>query len=241
MLLSWHGFGTRTNSRLEWLDDSLAYAAPVPTRRDAGLETERVKHIYERMAAGYDRQLDWVDGFMFRDGRAWVCSQAHGDVLEVAIGTGRNLPLYPADARLTGVDLSPAMLELARRRGAVLGREVDLRLGDAQALPFRDATFDAVVSTLAFSTIPDPDKAAAEARRVLRPGGLLLVLDHVRSPIRAVRLIQRLLDPILVRFQGDHVLREPLEPLTAAGFRIEVAERARWGIVECIAARALAG
>lgn len=206
-------------------------------RQGTGEETERIKRIYERMAAGYDRQLDRVETFMFGDGRAWVCDQARGDVLEIAIGTGRNLAFYAADVRLTGIDLSPAMLEVARQRGAALGRAVDLRLGDAQALPFDDASFDAVVSTLALCTIPDPGRAVAEARRVLRPGGRILLLDHVRSPSRAVRLVQRLLDPILVRFAGDHLLRELVEHVEAAGFQVEHVERSRWGIVERLTAR----
>jgi ubiquinone/menaquinone biosynthesis C-methylase UbiE len=206
-------------------------------RRDTGGETERIKRIYERMAVGYDRQLDRVENLVFGDGRAWVCGQARGDVLEIAIGTGRNLAFCAADVRLTGIDVSPAMLERARRRAAALGRAVDLRLGDAQALPFKDASFDAVVSTLAMCTVPDPGRAVAEARRVLRPGGRFLLLDHVRSPSRAVRLVQRLLDPILVRFAGDHLLREPVEHLEAAGFEVEHVERSRWGIVERITAR----
>ncbi len=129
------------------------------------------------------------------------------------------------------------MLALARSRAAALGTLVELRLGDATRLPFDDASFDTVVSTLALCTIPDPSGAVAEARRVLRRGGRFLVLDHVRSPSWPVRLVQRLLDPILVRFEGDHLLREPLDLLQAAGFEITEVERSRWGIVERAAAR----
>ena len=200
-------------------------------------ETERIRRIYERMAPGYDRQLGFVESFLFGDGRRWVCSRARGDVLEIAIGTGLNLPCYPPNVRLTGIDLSPAMLELARSRAAALGTLVELRLADATRLPFDDASFDTVVSTLALSTIPDPSGAVGEARRVLRRGGRFLLLDHVRSPSWPVRLVQRLLDPILVRFEGDHLLREPLDLLQAAGFEITEVERSRWGIVERAAAR----
>jgi SAM-dependent methyltransferase len=189
------------------------------------------------MAPSYDSQLEKIERFMFQDGRAWVCSRAHGRVLEVGIGTGRNIALYAADVDLVGVDLSPAMLDLSRQRAATLGRAVDLRVADAERLDFPNASFDTVVSTLVLCTIPDPARAVAEVRRVLRPGGRFVLLDHVRSPTLAVRLVQHILDPLLVRFEGDHLLREPTLLLTAAGFAIEELERRRWGIVERVSAR----
>lgn len=127
-------------------------------------------------------------------GREWVCAQASGDVLEIALGTGRNLPYYPSDVRLTGIELSPMMLELARKRAADLGRQVDLRLGDAQALDFADQSFDTVVCTFALCTIPDERQAVAEAYRVLRPGGRFVLVEHVRSPWLPVRAVQRILE-----------------------------------------------
>jgi ubiquinone/menaquinone biosynthesis C-methylase UbiE len=125
---------------------------------------------------------------LFVDGRHWVCSQAEGEVLEIAAGTGRNLRHYPPGVRLTAIELSPAMLELARREATALGREADLRVGDAQALEFPDESFDTVVRTLSLCTIPDDRAAVGEVRRVLRPGGRFLLLAHVRSPVRAVRV-----------------------------------------------------
>ena len=100
-------------------------------------ETERVRAIYERMAGGYDRMIATWERLLFEDGRQWVCSRARGSVLEIGVGTGRNLEAYPDDVQLVGIDLSPAMLGLARARARHLGRDVDLRLGDAQALSFR--------------------------------------------------------------------------------------------------------
>src|SRR6266496_3538562 len=207
------------------------------TRNRDTRETERVLRLYEKEAHKYDREMNFFDRLLFGGAREWVCAQASGEVLEIGIGTGRNLPHYRDDVRLTGVELSPAMLEIARARAGELGREVDLRLGDAQALEFPDESFDTVVCTLALCTIPDARGAVAEARRVLRPGGHILLLEHVRSPLLPVRLIERLLEPLAVRFAADHLTREPLDYLAAEGFQIEQLERSKLGIVERVRAR----
>jgi ubiquinone/menaquinone biosynthesis C-methylase UbiE len=199
-------------------------------------ETQRVRALYEDEAPRYDRQIRFFERVLFGDGRHWVCSQAEGDVLEIAVGTGRNLAHYPAGVRVTAIELSPAMLELARRRAERVGREVDLRVGDAQTLEFDDERFDTVVCTLSLCTIPGDRAAVAEAKRVLRPGGRLLLLEHVRSPVAPVRAVQRAIDPLMVRFQGDHVMREPLEHLRAEGFVVERVLRSKWGIVERLSA-----
>jgi ubiquinone/menaquinone biosynthesis C-methylase UbiE len=133
------------------------------------------------------------------------------------LGLGRNHPFYPPRVRLTGIDLSAAMLTKAQERALSLGHDVTLRIGDAYALDFPYESFDSVGMTLALCTIPDVGKAIAEAKRVLRPGGRLILLEHVGSPVQPVRLVQRLLDPLLVRWKGDHLMREPLEPLNREG------------------------
>jgi ubiquinone/menaquinone biosynthesis C-methylase UbiE len=204
---------------------------------ESATETERVRRIQDKEAPRYDRQMRFFEPMLFSGGREWACSQVQGDVLEIAIGTGRNLPFYSDEVRLTGVELSPEMLAIGRRRAAELGREVELRIGDAQALEFDDGSFDTVIITLALCTIPDDRKAAAEAWRVLRPGGTLVLLEHVRSASLPVRAIQRLLDPLAVRFEADHLVREPLDYLADAGFAIESVEHSRLGIVERVLAR----
>jgi ubiquinone/menaquinone biosynthesis C-methylase UbiE len=129
------------------------------------------------------------------------------------------------------------MLEIARTRAKALGRDADLRLGDAQALEFPENSFDTVVCTLGLCSIPDDRAAVSEARRVLRPEGRFVLLEHVRSPALVVRGVQRILDPLFVRLQADHLVREPLEHLQATGFAIDELERSKWGIVERAAAR----
>lgn len=199
-------------------------------------ETERVRQLQDKVAPKYDRTMGRWEKVLFAGGREWVCAQASGDVLEIALGTGRNLPYYPRDIRLTGIELSPKMLEVARKRAADLGRGVDLRLGDAQALDFPDQSFDTVVCTFALCTIPDERKAVSEAHRVLRPGGRFVLIEHVRSPLLPVRLVERAIEPLTVRFEGDHLTREPMDHLESVGFEVEQLERSKLGIVERVLA-----
>jgi ubiquinone/menaquinone biosynthesis C-methylase UbiE len=200
-------------------------------------ETERVRRIQDKEAPRYDRQMGFFDRVLFAGGREWACSQVTGDVLELAIGTGRNLPHYPADVRLTGIELSAQMLEIARQRAEELARDVDLRIGDAQTLEFQDESFDTVIITFGLCTIPDDRAAMTEAHRVLRPGGRLVLLEHVRSPSLPVRALQRALDPFSIRFAADHLTRDPLDYLANVGFEIATVERLKWGIVERAVAR----
>jgi ubiquinone/menaquinone biosynthesis C-methylase UbiE len=200
-------------------------------------EAERVRRIYDELAGRYDRVIGLPERILFGGGRQWVCSQARGEVLDVAIGTGRNLPFYPKEVRLTGVDLSLAMLEVARVRARELGVEADLLVSDAQALPFPDESFDTVVITLSRCTIPNDREAVAEASRVLKPGGRLLLLEHVRSPALPVQAVQRVLDPLFVRLGADHLLREPLDHVEDAGLEVKRLERSKCGIVERVSAR----
>lgn len=204
---------------------------------DTLAESDRVRRIWDRLARRYDAKIRLSERLLFAGGREWVCSRARGEVLEVSIGTGRNLPLYPPDVRITGVDISGNMLARARARAAELRRDVKLRVGDAQALDLPESSFDTVVCTLGLCSIPDARATVAEMRRVLRPGGRVLLLEHVRSPQRLVRTIQRALEPITVWLGGDHLVREPLDLLAAEGFEIDEVERSKLGLVERVAAR----
>jgi ubiquinone/menaquinone biosynthesis C-methylase UbiE len=207
------------------------------TERSNTQPTERLRRYWDKHSTSYDREMAFLERVLFKDGRAWVCSQATGDVLEVAIGTGRNLPFFPPEVHLTGVEFSPAMLDLARQRAQTLGRPVDLRLGDAQALDLPDASFDTVVCTLSLCGIPDERRAVAEMKRVLRPGGRLLLLDHIAASSAWVRAIQWLLERITIPLGEEHFRRRPLLSVQAEGLVVELSQRSKLGIVERLVAR----
>jgi ubiquinone/menaquinone biosynthesis C-methylase UbiE len=173
----------------------------------------------------------------FAGGREWIGQQAQGRVLEVAIGTGRNLPHYRPEVTLTGIDLSPAMLAIARQRASELGREVDLREGDAEQLPFTDASFDTVVCALSLCSIPNPAAAVAEMNRVLGPGGRLVLLDHIGSSWPPIRAVQWLVERVTIRTAGEHFTRRQLPHVEACGLQIVQAQRLKAGSVERILAR----
>jgi ubiquinone/menaquinone biosynthesis C-methylase UbiE len=192
--------------------------------------------LWEQMAPRYDRDIRFWERVQFAGGREWIGARAKGRVLEVAIGTGRNLDHYPADLTITGIELSPAMLDIARHRAADLGRDVDLHVGDAQVLPFGEGSFDTVVCTLSLCNIPDPAKAIAEMHRVLRPGGRLLLLDHVGSTWPPIFAVQWLVERFTIRSTEEHMTRRQLPLVKAAGFIIDEVERLKAGTVERIAA-----
>ena len=203
----------------------------------AQVNRDRWRRYWDKHSASYDKQMRFFDRVLFADSRAWVCALAAGHTLEVAVGTGLNLPFYPAGVQLTGIDFSPAMLGIARRRAEHLGHAVDLRQADALALPFPDACFDTVVCTFSLCAIPDEPRAISEMTRVLRPRGLLLLADHIAGAAWPVRAIQRALEVVTVPLQGEHFLRRPLRQVQAEGLEVERRDRFKLGLVERLAAR----
>lgn len=205
---------------------------------ERALGNERQRRQYAKEAASYDRGSDLCERWLLgTDHRGWACSRATGRTLELAIGTGLNLAEYPSEVVLTGIDLTPEMLEQARRRAADIGRRVELCEGDAHALPFPDGAFDTVLATYAMCSVPDLPRAIAEARRVLRPGGRLILVDHVRSSVAPVFWLQRLMELAPSRTQ-DELTRRPIEQVREAGFTIEERDRLRAGVLERLVARA---
>jgi ubiquinone/menaquinone biosynthesis C-methylase UbiE len=157
---------------------------------------------------------------------------AIGDTLEVAIGTGLNLPHYPPDAHLTGLDLSPQMLALAKTNAKKIGRTIELKEGDAQNLPFADHSFDTVVCTYALCSVPDEARAIAEMKRVLKPGGRLILIDHVRSTVKPIFWLQWAYEFIPSRTKGEYMTRQPTLHVFRDDFEIKAHDRLRAGIIE---------
>jgi ubiquinone/menaquinone biosynthesis C-methylase UbiE len=202
--------------------------------------TERWHRYWDKKSRSYDREMRFFERILFGDARDWACSQAGGDVLEVAVGTGLNLDKYPKEVRLTGIDLSEQMLDIARDRARELGCTAELRQGDAHALPFDDASFDTVVCTFGLCAIPDIDAALDEMTRVLRPGGKLILVDHVVSSSRVARGVQRALEVVTIPIGGEHFLRRPLTKVRQRAYTVEQAERFKIGLVERVVARRVA-
>ncbi|MGW6130903.1 class I SAM-dependent methyltransferase [Cellulomonas sp. NPDC055163] len=211
--------------------------APRPEDR----ATERARRYFDTRADGYDDETRVAERRLLGEQRTWATSRASGAVLELAVGTGLNLPLYPAAVtRVLGVDLSAAMLDRARARvrDLGLGDRVELRQGDVQGLDVPDGTVDTVLATYALCTVPDPGAALREARRVLRPGGRLVLVEHGPASSRWARAVQRVLDPLAVRFQADHLLRAPRRSAVEAGFVVEHADQVGTaGLAHRVAAR----
>lgn len=194
---------------------------------------EKLRRSWAKRAGSYDRSIGFFERRLFgSEHRSWACSKAAGETLEVAIGTGLNLPLYPDGVKLVGIDLSPEMLEKAKARAAESSLDAILKEADAQELPFATASFDTVLCTYSLCNIPEPHLAVGEMKRVLRPGGRLVLVDHIRSSVKAVMWTQKAIEFVTKRLEGEHMTRRPLEQVEAHGF--EIVERDRLGRAEMV-------
>lgn len=185
--------------------------------------TATTKARYDRIAPLYDRMEGMMEPLFkpFRE-RLWI--QAHGKVLEVGIGTGKNLPFHPRGVHVVGIDLSDRMLARARERARQLGVPVELREGDAQNLAFPDHSFDTVVATFVFCSVPDPVRGLEELGRVVKRDGRILLLEHVRVDRPLIGPLMDLLNPLVVRLNGANINRRTIENVQRAGLEIESVE-----------------
>jgi ubiquinone/menaquinone biosynthesis C-methylase UbiE len=173
-------------------------------------------------AAAYDRSFEATEAAGLRQMRRRLLSDAEGRVLELGAGTGANLDLYPGNVgELVALEPDPHMAKRLRATVGASSRQASVSEAGAERLPFEDSSFDTVVSTLVLCTIPDPARALAETARVLRPGGRLLFLEHVRSEDPGIaRWQDRLEKPW--RFLGDgcHCNRDTVATIAASPLQL---------------------
>lgn len=196
---------------------------------------ERVTRVYDRLAPLYDLWSAPMERLGLERKRRRLLAQARGRVLEAGIGTARNLDCYPAETELSGIDISPRMIERARRRASRLGREVDFRVADVTALPFAAGAFDTTTATCLFCSVPDPVAGLRELGRVTRPEGRVLLLEHVRPAGRLAGALADAVSPLTARLFGPSLNRRTEEHVREAG--LEPVEVRRDGIWREIVAR----
>jgi ubiquinone/menaquinone biosynthesis C-methylase UbiE len=201
-------------------------------------ETRREQERYDRQARWYDVAVAPMEALAFLGLRRRLWSAVDGSqrVLEIGVGTGRNLAHYPAASRTVALDLSPEMLKRAAHKATRDGRTVDLLLADAQHLPFKDGVFDTVLATLVFCSVPDPVRGLAEAGRAARPDGQVVLLEHVRPENGVLGKAMDALNRLTAR-GGEYVNRDTAANVRKAGLEITREETYRMGIVKLLWAR----
>ncbi len=177
---------------------------------------------YNRLAPIYDRLETLMEALSFGRWREQLWGQVKGPkILEIGVGTGKNMPHYPPQAQVTAIDLSDRMVNRARARAQKLGLEVEVREMDAQRLDFPDDSFDAAVATFVFCSVPDPVLGLRELARVVRPGGQILLLEHVRAESPLLGRLMDWLNPLVVRVMGANINRQTGDNVRRAGLTLE--------------------
>lgn len=200
------------------------------------LTSQEISEKYNRFAPWYDFVEGIPDALGIKRLRRNLLRKASGTVLEVAVGTGKNLPYYPPGCQITAVDISEAMLERARRRAERLSLSVAFSLMDAEALSFPSRSFDTAVSTLTVCTLPNATAALQEMARVCKPNGRILLLEHGRSDREWLARWQDRRDDRHAKQLGCHWNREPLESVKRAGLTVTRAQRCFFGVFHLIEA-----
>jgi phosphatidylethanolamine/phosphatidyl-N-methylethanolamine N-methyltransferase len=201
-------------------------------------ETAKTLARYNRIAPMYDAIEVFAERHFAPLRRGLWSRMRGGQILEVGVGTGKNFAYHPSGAVVTGIDLSDRMLEQASRRALDLAHPVELEQMDVQQLAIGDAAFDAAVATFVFCSVPDPVRGLRELGRVVKPGGQIVLVEHVRiDSLGIVGKLMDLLDPLVVRVVGAHINRRTVENVRRAGLHVEQLESlAPLGLVKLIVA-----
>lgn len=186
-------------------------------------ETDIIKKRYDRIAPYFDKIEGMMEKMMLGELRSCIWEKLTGEkILEAGVGTGKNFPYYPAKS-INAIDFSPAMIKQAEKKRQHLGVVVDLSIMDVQLLDFPDNHFDSIIATFLFCSVPGPKQGLLELKRVCKPGGEVLLLEHVLSSHKFIAVIMHLLNPITVRIFGANINRETVKTVQACGFsRVDV-------------------
>ncbi len=188
-------------------------------------ETEGVRRKYDRVASFYDSVEFFAESGLFRKIRRETVSPLSGKILEVGVGTGKNLRYYSRKAEVTAIDISPRMLGKAKALARRLQINAALCLMDAQRLGFKDSCFDCVVATFVLCSVPYPVKALEEMKRVVKKEGKIILVEHVLSRNPLIAFVQRLHNPLTKAFFGVNINRDTKGNILKAGLRIEKDEK----------------
>jgi phosphatidylethanolamine/phosphatidyl-N-methylethanolamine N-methyltransferase len=199
--------------------------------------TELTRARYQRIASVYDPMEGLMEG-RYEPWRERIWSMVKGPkVLEAGVGTGKNISHYPQGMDITAIDLTPGMLERAQRQAETLNVDVDLQVGDAQSLPYPDSAFDDVIATFLFCSVPDPVLGLRELRRVVKPDGQVLLLEHMRSPNPVLGALMDVVNPVTVRMTGANINRRTVENVRRSGLHLDqVEDLAMGGVFKLIVA-----
>ncbi|TVZ28655.1 ubiquinone/menaquinone biosynthesis C-methylase UbiE [Gillisia sp. Hel_I_86] len=179
---------------------------------------DQIKNRYNRVARCYDWMESPMETAKFSKWRRELTRQVTGNTLEVGIGTGKNIPYYPEEVKLTAIDFSKNMLKRAKLKYQDDPRKISFIEMDAQDMIFEDNTFDTVVTSCVFCSVPDPVKGLQEIRRVLKPGGQLLMLEHVRSKQKFLGRLMDWFNFVPLNIWGANINRQTIDNLKKAGF-----------------------
>lgn len=190
---------------------------------------------WDRASRTYD-WMTWADELRFGDAKRHLFAKMRGRCLMVAAGTGHDFQFFPPTLTITALDISPGMVARARIRAAAYDGHLDVRVMDVQELEYADATFDTVATACTFCSVPDPIRGLRELYRCLKPGGQLLMFEHLRSRIGPVAMLQDIMTPI-TRRMGPEMNRTTVDNVLRAGFELCRERNVYLDIVKAIEAR----